>query len=123
MVATMASKQPTMTAERYQREAMRTRGQESDLNTALTIGGLGIAGEAGEVADHIKKVLYHGHEPDTEALTIELGDVLWYMAYLCETLGVSLGDVMHANIDKLRARYPGGFTHEASRTRKAATHG
>ena len=103
----------------YQREARRTAGGEKPQYEALTLGGLGIAGEAGEVADHIKKVVYHQHPLDTAKLAEELGDALWYVAYLCDALGLTLGEVMEANIAKLRARYPDGWSAERSRNRAA----
>lgn len=39
----------------------------------------------------------------------ELGDVMWYVAMICHAMGFDLDDVMQTNIDKLKARYPGGF--------------
>jgi NTP pyrophosphatase (non-canonical NTP hydrolase) len=77
--------------------------------------GLGIAGEAGEVADIIKKTLYHDEplplitHPRREAAREELGDVLWYVAAVASDWGLSLNDVAQGNIDKLRERYPNGF--------------
>ena len=73
------------------------------------MGGLGIAGEAGEVADHIKKAMYHDGGPTLEgnqALLLELGDVLWYVTFLALKAGFSLEDVFEANITKLVNRYP-----------------
>lgn len=101
----------------YQRLAQRTAAPDLELNQALTIGGLGIAGEAGEVADHIKKIVFHQHDLDKAKLAEEMGDVLWYIALLCNALDISLGDVMAANIRKLEARYPAGFNSERSRNR------
>jgi NTP pyrophosphatase (non-canonical NTP hydrolase) len=101
----------------YQREAQRTATPNLALHEALTIGGLGIAGEAGEVADHIKKIVFHHHDLNREKLAEEMGDVLWYIALVCTALDISLGDVMEANIAKLRARYPDGWSAERSRTR------
>lgn len=97
----------------YQKEAMRTRG---DLDFLCC--GLGLAGEAGECADIIKKWCYHGHKPDKDKLIAELGDVLWYVAATCDLLGVSMEYVMTANIEKLKKRYPEGFSCEASINRK-----
>lgn len=80
----------------------------------LLNGALGITGEAGEVADIIKKHIFHGHDLDTDALEKEIGDVCWYVALLCTAIGVDLESVMSKNIEKLKTRYPEGFSSEAS---------
>ena len=102
---------------RYKQLAMRTRGGASALHERLVIGALGLSGEAGEVTDHVKKIVFHGHEADRDALMKELGDVMWYVTYLLDTLGLEMDDVLEANIAKLQARYPDGFTSERSRNR------
>ena len=105
----------------YQLAAMRTtihaRG-DAGAN-ALTWNALGIAGEAGEVADIIKKHVGHGHELDRTKLTKELGDVLWYVAALAHDIGVDLSTVARENVEKLKTRYPDGFSQERSRNRVA----
>ena len=75
---------------------------------------LGLCGEAGEVAEHIKKHVGHGHTLDIAALNKELGDVLWYLAVLADALNMELADIAKANIAKLKARYPAGFSSERS---------
>ena len=80
----------------------------------LLNGALGLTGEAGEVADLIKKEIFHGHNFKMEDLIKELGDVCWYLALLCNAIGVSLEEVMIKNIAKLKARYPEGFSESAS---------
>lgn len=84
----------------------------------LLNGALGLTGEAGEVADIIKKYIFHGHKLDRDEIVKELGDVLWYVALLCETIGVSIEDVMTKNIDKLKNRYLDGFSVKASLNRE-----
>lgn len=84
----------------------------------LANAALGLAGEAGEVADHIKKHLYHGHALLPDALVLELGDVLFYVQLLCNAIGVSMDDVITRNEAKLKERYPNGFSSEASINRK-----
>ena len=77
----------------------------------------GLTGESGEVADLIKKHFGHGHVLDQDKLKKELGDVLWYLSQLAEQFGLELSDVAETNIDKLKKRYPDGFSEEASRNR------
>lgn len=76
----------------------------------LLNGILGLAGESGEVADIIKKGIFHGKGVDMEHLKKELGDVMWYVALICESCGWKLDDVMQINVDKLKKRYPDGFS-------------
>ena len=67
---------------------------------------LGLCGEAGEVADKIKKTV-RGDTPLDEVtgnIAMELGDVLWYVATLADDLGIPLEDIAHWNVDKLRRR-------------------
>jgi NTP pyrophosphatase (non-canonical NTP hydrolase) len=78
---------------------------------------LGLVGESGEVVDLIKKHVYHGHPLDSDKLLKELGDVLWYVAALATALDVELSEVAAKNIAKLTARYPEGFSSEASMNR------
>lgn len=80
----------------------------------LAINALGVAGEAGEVADLVKKHVGHGHALDRDKLAKELGDVLWYVAALAHDIGIDLSTVAALNIEKLRRRYPDGFSTERS---------
>lgn len=80
----------------------------------LLNGALGLTGEAGEVADLIKKHIFHGHDLDIDSLVKEIGDVCWYIALLCTAIGESMEWVMAKNIEKLKERYPEGFSSEAS---------
>ena len=67
-------------------------------------------GELGEIADIRKKVDYHGHEYEPDKMREELGDLLHYVVALVSLHGFYLDDVAQANVDKLRTRYPNGFT-------------
>lgn len=106
-----------MNTATYQQEVMRTCGP-ADEHERILASGLGIAGEAGEIADTIKKVMYHDHDYNEEKIVLELGDLLWYMALLCNTLDITLDAVMEQNIAKLRRRYPNGFDTEKSKHRE-----
>lgn len=84
----------------------------------LNLGAMGLAGESGEVADLLKKVLFHDRPLDREKLILELGDVRWYMECLCYVIGTTMEEVERMNFEKLSKRYPDGYSHEASAARK-----
>jgi NTP pyrophosphatase (non-canonical NTP hydrolase) len=105
----------------YQHYSKRTMNMKSEIFSScvdrlLSISNLsmGLAGEAGETIDYLKKVYFHGHELDKEKLKLELGDVLWYVSNLALLHEISLNDVARSNIEKLEKRYPSGFSSEKS---------
>lgn len=99
-----------MTLEEYQKEAQKTALYPEAYR--LLYPTLGLAGEAGELANKVKKVLRDQGGSLTaeaqEALVAELGDVLWYVAQVATDLGVSLERVAQQNLDKLRSRQERG---------------
>jgi len=103
----------------YQSLAARTLGRDRTHEQQLANAALGLAGEAGEVADMMKKHLFHQHPLDRDAMVKELGDCLWYVAAMATVLEVDLDEVGERNIEKLRRRYPEGFSFERSRNRPA----
>lgn len=107
-----------LTLDEYQKLAARTAGAGGDGDRRLIISALGMAGEAGEFANIVKKMTAHGHHITPEELADELGDVLWYIAEAATSCGLSLGDLAQQNVAKLRARYPEGFSEERSRNRE-----
>lgn len=108
-----------MNGSDYQKLAARTllskpnRGYSPE-ETMMVWNALGLVGEAGEVGELVEKGVFHDHGVDRELLKKELGDCLWYVAALCTTAGISLDEVMQANIEKLKKRYPDGFIEHAS---------
>ena len=70
-----------------------------------------------EEKDIVKKWFAHGHELDKERLMKELGDVAWYLAEAATALDLSLEEILQANIDKLKKRYPDGFETKRSLVR------
>lgn len=94
-----------MTANEYQREAMRTLNPALDRDAVLLNGVMGLCGEAGEAINIIKKHLAQGHPLDREALIRELGDVAWYLAETAAALDLDLDldTVLRINLAKLRA--------------------
>lgn len=110
-----------MTPNTYQKEALRTVPPmvpdgtgEDHFHLRLMHGALGVAGEAGEVTDLVKKHIFHGHDLDKEHLAKELGDVCWYLAVTADVIGYDFETILKMNIEKLRARYPDGFSSERS---------
>jgi len=108
-----------MTINEYQKLAMTTLNTELDKKDVLINGVMGLCGESGEVIDIVKKHLAQGHELDKEKIIKELGDVAWYMAEIATVLDVDLEDVLVQNIEKLKKRYPEGFSTEKSINREA----
>lgn len=98
-----------MTLNEYQMAAART--MNPNLGTAETeLHALhGLSAEVGEIHGIFQKY-YQGHEVDDEDLKKELGDLLWMIAELCTVEGWILDDIGWMNIEKLRKRYPEGFS-------------
>ena len=97
----MQNKNKSMiTANHYQTEAKKTA--IFPANKALEYLSLGLVGEAGEVANKVKKII-RDKKIDVD-ISGEIGDVLWYCAMLADYLDVDLGRVMENNLDKLRSR-------------------
>lgn len=94
----------------YPRMAVLKPDVASDFNLAYP--ALGLTGEAGEVADKVKKLIRDANgtvsDEARDSLAKELGDVLWYVSALASELGLQLSDVAQANYDKLRARQQAG---------------
>lgn len=78
---------------------------------------LGLSGEVGEFNDMIKKWIFHEKELDVEHAKKEAGDIMWYIAMLCESFGWNLDEIVQMNVDKLKARYPDGFDVQRANNR------
>jgi NTP pyrophosphatase (non-canonical NTP hydrolase) len=98
----------------YVRAAHRTMAHDLEPVRELSVLTLGLIGEAGEFSEHVKKYLGHGHALDRDVLQKELGDVIWYWACLHVWLGLDPSVTLGSNIEKLRERYPQGFSQERS---------
>lgn len=91
----------------YQTQA-KTTNTMTDSNLAPLYFTLGLTGEAGEIAEKVKKIV-RNHDGDfskldREDMARELGDVLWYLSMLADTFGVSLNEVAEKNLAKLADR-------------------
>ena len=108
-----------MTINEYQKLAMTTLNPALSEKEVLLNGVMGLCGESGEAIDLVKKWMMQGHELDKAHLAKELGDVAWYLAETATAIGYDLESILQANIDKLKARYPEGFTADRSMHRKS----
>ena len=106
-----------MTVNEYQTLAMTTLNPELTKRDVLINSVMGLCGESGEAIDLVKKWMAQGHELDREHLAKELGDIAWYLAEAATALDLPLEDILQANIEKLKKRYPDGFARERSRLR------
>lgn len=107
-----------MTGNEYQKLVRRTRNIKAGCHMELANYSMGLAGEIGEVIDHLKKHVFYEHDIGIEYIKKEFGDVLWYLAAASDVLALPLDEIMESNINKLRQRYPDGFSAEASRNRE-----
>ena len=89
---------------------------EMDMLHAMT----GIVTEAGELMDSLKRHLFYGKRIDITNTKEELGDIMWYCFKFMDTIGTDLSEVMQMNSDKLKARYPDGFSREKANNRDAS---
>ena len=103
-------------ANHYQYLARRTQNTELCMEDKRKHAAFGLCAEAGEVASLFQHY-YQGAEISKEKIIKELGDCLWMIAEMCDTLGVSIMEVMRQNIAKLGQRYPEGFSTERSEGR------
>ncbi|ARC28132.1 MULTISPECIES: nucleoside triphosphate pyrophosphohydrolase family protein [Bacillus cereus group] len=114
--------------DQYQEGALRTWNTNNDFGGRVLNAALGLTGEAGEVADIVKRAIFHGHgfnpahcpgeeEGNTHKIALELGDILYYIAIMSHEIGYTLEDIAQMNISKLATRYPEGFSREASQKR------
>ncbi len=97
--------------KKYQQACKKTAQHFKNKKEEIMNWGLGIAGEAGDVASCIKKTFAHGND-QTAGIKENLGDTMWYMATICNYFGWDLKDVLNENLEKLSKRYAKGFTKE-----------
>ena len=107
-----------MKVNEYQALAMTTLNPDLSKRDILINSVMGLCGESGEAIDIVKKWMAHGHELDKDHLAKELGDIAWYLAEAATALDMDLEDILQANIEKLKKRYPEGFSSSASVNRE-----
>ena len=96
---------------------------DSKVNVALLMtGAIGLASEGGEFSEIVKKCVFQGKPMEDETIfhmKRELGDIMWYWISACRALGLDPNEVVEENVNKLKARYPGGeFDVNYSENRK-----
>lgn len=96
----------SMTLNQYQEEALKTAIYPEDKK--IIYPTLGLTGEAGEVAEKVKKVIRDNNQEFTDEkkrqIALEISDVLWYCATLAHDIGYTLEDIAQMNVDKLASR-------------------
>ena len=93
----------------YQSLCKATAKKFNTPDKEILVWGLGIAGEAGDVASCIKKTFAHDND-QRAGIKENIGDTLWYATMICNFFGWEMQDVLDENIKKLKERYPKGFT-------------
>lgn len=101
-------------ADTYQELASRTLITKPDFEITddqvmIAWNAIGLAGETGEIMEQIKHGIFHQKGLNVQHLKKELGDCLWYISAICTKLNLTLSEVMEANIEKLKKRYPNGY--------------
>ena len=94
----------------YATKELEAKNPNVNMSLLLT-GGIGLSSETGEFNEIIKKCIFQGKPLNDETVfhcKRELGDIMWYWISSCRALGLDPNDVIEENVNKLKARYPGG---------------
>lgn len=119
-----------MNSKDYIQDAIKTESSDfkamdqrlgEDGTKRLLHAGIGMATEAGEFLDALKKHIFYGKELDRVNLKEEMGDLFWYLAIACDELDVEFEPLMERNIAKLKARYGEKFSETKAEKRDLAT--
>jgi NTP pyrophosphatase (non-canonical NTP hydrolase) len=98
-----------ITLSEYQEMCQVTAKKFETREKEILTWGLGITGEAGDVASCIKKTFAHDND-QRDGIRENIGDTLWYAAMICNFFGWDMQEVLDENIEKLKKRFPKGFT-------------
>jgi len=107
----MVESRKTTNLREYQKICETTAKEFETKEKEILTWGLGIAGEAGDIAGCIKKTYAHGND-QIKGIRENVGDTLWYAAMICNFYSWDLQEILDENVEKLRKRYPEGFTTE-----------
>lgn len=97
----------------FQKTCKATAVKFDDPEKEILTWGCGIAGEAGDVASCIKKTYIHKKDVK-DGIRENIGDTMWYISMICNFMGWELEDIMKENYEKLKARYPEGFSFDTA---------
>ena len=113
------AKTKTLRLKRYQKLVKSTAKKNyKNKKDEITLYGLGVSGEAGDLVGCIKKTIFHG-DNEVEGIKENIGDTMWYLAMICNFYKWDFEEILAENIEKLKKRYKKGFTtKEASRGNK-----
>lgn len=107
-----------MDLNEYQESCFRTwdfdKTHKDQFVASVMNASMGLSGESGEVTDLVKKWNFQGHALYVDDVAVELGDILYYVAVMAHTLNYTLEQIASININKLKKRYPQGFSKERS---------
>ena len=115
-----------MTPNEYILNVLRTEStkdpivSEFGVNSRILHACMGTTTEAGELVDACKKSMFYGKQLDKVNLAEEAGDVLWYIAILCDELGITFEELFEVTITKLKKRYGDKFSDESAENRDLA---
>lgn len=98
----------------YQKFVKTIAKKFENRNEEIMTWGLGISGEAGDVASCIKKTFAHEND-QTSGIRENIGDTFWYMVAICNFFGWDIEEIIGENMAKLKKRYPKGFTTKKAR--------
>lgn len=98
-----------MDLKEYQDLCKTTAKKFDNPEIEIATWGLGITGEAGDIASCIKKTFAHKNDV-REGIKENIGDILWYTSMICNFFEWDLNEILNQNIEKLKKRYPEGFT-------------
>lgn len=102
-----------MELNEYQKLAERTAKKDFQTKEEeIMCWGLGVSGEAGDIASCIKKTFAHKNDVK-EGIKENIGDMMWYTAMICNFFGWDFAEVLNENIEKLKKRFPEGFTYQS----------
>lgn len=112
----------------YVQEALRSENKDFQAlinrvdvrSIRLLHGAMGLDTESGEIMDSMKRHIIYGSDLNVVNIREELGDIMWYVALICDELEITIEQICQDNIDKLRKRYPDKFTRELAENRDVA---
>ncbi len=103
-----------ITFKKYQELCKKTAKKFNNKKEEILTWGVGITGEAGDVASCIKKTFIHDND-QAEGIRENIGDTLWYAAMICNFFDWDLQKILEENIEKLDKRYQSGFTEKEAK--------